>query len=275
MENIIVLSLEEIQSIELEILEYIDDICKKNDIKYFLDFGTLLGAVRHKGFIPWDDDTDVSLARDQYDKLHSILEKENHPRFKLISYKTCKHYPFPYFRVYDVRTYREHSLRYKDFQLGTCVDFFAYDGFTTNQKDIKNILWYNYQRKFSVYSFEGIKNKNSFFKNFLRYIGVLIYKFSSVYSWNKKINDFTSSFSLKDFDRCGCIQGMVFNKNPKLLTEWLYDTIDMEFCGKKFQVPRHYHEFLVYTYGNDYMTMPPVEKRISGDEKNYLIEKNF
>ena len=57
-----ILSLEEIKQIELGILEYLHQVCEKNDIKYFIDFGTLLGAVRHKGFIPWDDDTDISFS---------------------------------------------------------------------------------------------------------------------------------------------------------------------------------------------------------------------
>ncbi|MDO5101147.1 MAG: LicD family protein [Eubacteriales bacterium] len=272
MEKNRVLSLEEVQGIELEILEYIHEICEKHGIKYFLDFGTLLGAVRHKGFIPWDDDTDISLARDEYERLHDILAKEDHPRFKLISYQTNHHYPFPYYRLYDARTYREHNLRYKDVQLGTCVDFFAYDGFPQDERVIKKILLYNYQRKCSVYNFAGIKTKGSFLKNLPRYLGVLLYKCSRVQRWNRKINHYTAGFDLKTYKRCGCIQGMVFNKEPKLRTEWLYDTIDMEFAGKVFKVPRHYDKFLEYTYGKDYMTPPPKEQQVPGTEKNFIRE---
>lgn len=273
MNNKKVLTLQETQELELEILEYIDEICSKYNIKYFLDFGTLLGAVRHKGFIPWDDDTDISLARDEFDRLHDILEKENHPRFKLISYKTNKHYPFPYFRVYDIKTARDHDLRYKNLQLGTCVDVFAYDGLTKNKKDIKKVILYDYQRKLSIYNFKGIKNKNNSFKNLIRYFGILAYKISSVYTWNKKINDFVSKFNLKDYKYCVCYHTLDFNGRIRLFTEWLYDTIDMEYCGKQFKVPRRYHEFLVYEFGENYMTPPPVGNRISGTEKNYLLLK--
>ena len=68
------LTLEEIKQVELDILKYLHDLCEQHHIKYFIDFGTLLGAVRHKGFIPWDDDTDISLARDEFEKLYKVLK---------------------------------------------------------------------------------------------------------------------------------------------------------------------------------------------------------
>ena len=84
------LTLEEIKQVELDILKYLHDLCEQHQIKYFIDFGTLLGAVRHKGFIPWDDDTDISLARDEFEKLYKVLQNENHPYYKLISFRETK-----------------------------------------------------------------------------------------------------------------------------------------------------------------------------------------
>ena len=71
------LDLKEIQKIELDILIYLDKVCKKNNIKYYLSSGTLLGAVKYKGFIPWDDDIDVILMRDEYLRLMDILKNNN------------------------------------------------------------------------------------------------------------------------------------------------------------------------------------------------------
>ena len=99
-----VLSLEEIKQVELDILKYLHELCEQHQIKYFIDFGTLLGAVRHKGFIPWDDDTDISLARDEFEKLYQVLKNENHPYYKLISFRETKGYPYSYLRVHDIRT---------------------------------------------------------------------------------------------------------------------------------------------------------------------------
>ena len=78
------ISLKEIQKIELDILIYFDKVCKENNIKYYLSSGTLLGAVKYKGFIPWDDDIDVILMRDEYLKLMDVLKNDNDGRYKLL-----------------------------------------------------------------------------------------------------------------------------------------------------------------------------------------------
>ena len=267
-----VLEVKEIMDIELDILKYIHDICEKNNITYFIDFGTLLGAVRHKGFIPWDDDMDISLARDQYDKLHEVLLKEDHPRFKMISYKTNKNYPFPYFRVYDKRTFRESHIRYNDVQLGTCVDVFAYDGNISNEKDRNIINMYNKKRKLSSYKYSGIKNKNHGLKNIPRYIATFLYRFTSTSDWNYKIEKLAKKYPLYESEYA-VLTTYDAKVKPFIKTEWLYETIDLEFCGYFFKAPKRWHEFLVSSYGENYMEFPPEDERtIPNEIKTYIEE---
>lgn len=267
-----VLEVKEIMDIELDILKYIHDICEKNNIIYFIDFGTLLGAVRHKGFIPWDDDMDISLARDQYDKLHEVLLKEEHPRFKMISYKTNKNYPFPYFRVYDKRTFRESHIRYDDVQLGTCVDVFAYDGNISNEKDRNVINMYNKKRKLSSYKYRGIKNKNHGLKNIPRYIATFLYRFTSTFDWNSKIEKIAKKYPLDENDYA-VLTTYDAKVEPFIKTEWLYETIDLEFCDYFFKAPKRWHEFLINSYGENYMEFPPeAERTIPNEIKTYINE---
>lgn len=266
------LSLEEIQKIELEILKYIHELCEKNNIKYFLDYGTLLGAVRHKGFIPWDDDTDISLAREEFEKLYDVLKKENHEHFKLISNEIDSRYPFNYYRVYDNRTYRDSNLKNKEIQLGTCVDVFPYDGYITDREDEKKIKFYYKMKKLSSYSFNGIKNEGkSFFNNFIRCILTFIVGFTDTQKWNKKIVQICKKYK----NTIGGFSALTImpNYNRKVIkTEWLYDTIDMEYEGILLKVPRNYKEFLVYEFGENYMIPISPSEITNGKDKNYIVE---
>lgn len=112
----------------LEMLQYIDDICKKNNINYWLSSGTLLGAIRHKGFIPWDDDCDIEMLRDDYVKLLSVLEKSDDisEKYVLQTHKNDEFYVMPYakLRKIDTMVYEkgEEDLQYK--YRGIFIDIF-------------------------------------------------------------------------------------------------------------------------------------------------------
>ena len=97
------LSKTEMQAIELKILKHVVKFCDENDITYFLYGGTLLGAIREKGFIPWDDDIDIAMPRDSYDKF--IKTYKNSDRYILNSFELDKSYYFPFAKVYDNKTY--------------------------------------------------------------------------------------------------------------------------------------------------------------------------
>ena len=83
------ITVDEAKNIELDILSYIDTFCKKNGIEYFINYGTLIGAVRHKGFIPWDDDIDISMTRENYNKFINLFENDS-SKYKLLSLETQK-----------------------------------------------------------------------------------------------------------------------------------------------------------------------------------------
>ena len=94
------LTIEDAKQIELEILDYIDTLCKKHNINYIINYGTLIGAVRHEGFIPWDDDIDLSMPREDYQRFINIFQKEK-SKYKLLSLETDKNYFNNFVKQYD------------------------------------------------------------------------------------------------------------------------------------------------------------------------------
>ena len=122
------LTLDEVKKIQLEILAYIDSFCKKNNISYFINYGTLLGAVRHKGFIPWDDDIDISMDREHY---NMFIEKFNQDssKYKILSLDTDKAYFNNFIKVVDTTTKIVDNRNYKTFSCGVFVDIFPMDKF--------------------------------------------------------------------------------------------------------------------------------------------------
>ena len=132
-------TVEELQKIELEILKYIDKVCKENNLTYFLAYGTLIGAIRHKGFIPWDDDVDIQMPRDDYNKLCDILKEEN-GRYKLLDHKEGLGYIYPFAKVIDSNTRLIETGLTETVNMGVYIDIFPIDGTPNDFKKRKKYL---------------------------------------------------------------------------------------------------------------------------------------
>jgi len=251
---------EEIKEVELGVMDYIHNLCQKENINYSLAYGTLLGAVRHKGYIPWDDDVDISLKRDEYDKLYQAVLRDNDPIYKVASWENDARYPYPFYRVYDARTVYENNYIENDIDLGICVDVFPFDYYADVNKEMVKLDTY---RRLSVYTLYGIHSKNAGLKNIIRYLLVLVFRLTRVKTWNKKMN--LLSMQANDNDS---IDYLMENKrtSTKFEKTLLDKVMDSPFEDRTYKIPEASHQILSAIYGDDFMEIPPVEKRVKHDD---------
>ena len=130
------LTIRETQQTALEILHTVAQICEEKNFRYYLVYGTLIGAVRHNGFIPWDDDVDIMMPRPDYDKLIDYLREHigEYPHLEVFNRETCPAYPYMITRISDDR-YEIIMENEKPFGMGVFIDIYPYDGLGNDQKE--------------------------------------------------------------------------------------------------------------------------------------------
>ena len=256
-----VTDIREIQQMELGIMEYIHEICQKIGVKYFLAYGSLIGAVRHKGFIPWDDDMDICMLREDYEKLQNYLIVNPDERYEVMSYKNNLNYVYPFMKVQDNQTYLlEEDVRI-DSNMGIYVDIFPVDGYEDDSVFKDKMTRLIKKRQLSCYTFKGITNTKSLLNSLIRYISVIVFYFTNTNKYIGGIDELAKSRKVDDYELVDYLIYKDMHK-PVWKREWLEQTIMGVFEGKEFMIPKNYHEILTSDYG-DYMQLPPVELRFS------------
>ena len=250
--------LRKMQLIQLNMLIEFDKVCRKYNIKYILDAGTLLGAVRHSGFIPWDDDIDVRMLRSEYEKFCSIGAKDLEDNIFFQSNKTDKHYLWIYSKLRKkgtkaIRVGQEH-LKMKS---GMFIDIFPCDGVPNNRILLKmrNIIA-TVCRKIlyaRVGKCSADTKKERFFWKCVSVIPKVIP--------HMIIKILSKCFDEKKCNKFGCMGWHAPKDNNGFKKEWFTELIDVSFEGYNFLAPRDYDGFLKYSFGEDYMTPPPLEKQ--------------
>lgn len=251
--------LDRLHRVEIEIVNEIDRICKKHHIKYFMAGGTLLGAVRHKGFIPWDDDMDIYMYRSDYEKFCAACATEvDDTRFFWQTQETDIHYRWTYGKMRRKNTlYLRDGQEHMKFFQGIFVDVLPFD------KRAENLRCWSIQDKICrvwrrvLWSPVGAYNER---KKLLRFW----YKFLAiiprdwVYTAYKKAATYYNKTNSKKY--------FSFNvtwKHPYtdgIDEEWIKQTIELPFEEFKYPAPQDYHAFLRFYY-DEYMKYPPEEQR--------------
>lgn len=262
------IDIDQLKNIQLEILNEVSFFCDSNDIKYFLVGGTLLGAVRHSGYIPWDDDIDIAMLREDYEKFIDIF---NISGYKIFAYRNSEKYCFPFVKIAKTNTLLiEPYETFSDCKIGINIDLFPIDSIS------KNIIL----QKFTIESIKitrfilslrlCISNKKRVF--YKRLLLEIIKKVVNIKMLLKLINNIAK---FRENERSELLGIFVWGYGYKeiVLREYFSDIVKIEFEKSIYNAPIGYDGYLSHVYG-DYMKLPPLDKRVTHHDFKAFWKEN-
>lgn len=253
--------LRKVQLTQLEMMKVIHNICADNGINYYLCGGTTLGAVRHKGFIPWDDDLDIILPRNDYDKLMEVLKTQLPSAYWLQNYSTDSSYWQPFSKIRKKDTvYKEVGMEgINDAKCGVWIDIFPLDyvkkpntiGLKLRKYLIQTIGFSLRQRVFKI--------KYSAFSR--RYIpAILLWGCVPLNELKKLQVRLMKGKCRSGFSYFTSLSSSYDIEKETYPCEWFDKGVLASFEGAQFTIPKEYDRYLTQLFG-DYMQLPPIEKR--------------
>lgn len=250
------LNIEEIKKYQLEMLNYIDSVCRKNDIEYSLAHGTLLGGIRHSGYIPWDDDVDIMLDPGNYERLLDVIKTDN--KFDLLTPES-KNYAFYYSKLIHPKTFTvcEDGYKHNDKVSGVFIDIFPLLPLNNPDKEIKLLKYYEKCKLVSLENgFFAFRKTCGTFKSIVRIPYVIFCKCVGRNYWSGKI----STFIRKNSKNCKYYGMAPWAVRRSLDKELFKEMTEISFEQLELKVCKEYDKILTALYG-DYMKLPPKSER--------------
>ena len=241
------LSSEEIKQIELNLLLKLDEICKKYKLRYYLCGGTLLGAVRHKGFIPWDDDIDVLMPREDFEKLLRLEKKQKQDAVeKIVSWKSGNSI-YPFIKLINTNTVLKEKYLSEEFTTGIWIDIFPLDGMPDDEKIIaKKFKKIKFYKTILLTAYSEMGKGATWYAALAKRVLIPICKHLNTEKLSNKLKAISKEYPIDK-------------------------SVEVEFEGHMFPAPKCWDFYLTQLYG-DYMQLPPENKRISHDFNVYMKE---
>lgn len=265
--------LRKVQFTQLEIAKEIKRVCEENGIAYFLSDGTFLGAVRHQGFIPWDDDMDMSMLREDYEKFFRIAPEKLKPEYCVQSWYTDPNYGLPFGKVMKRGTVYLESKKTRRLQEnGFYVDIFPVDALPEDPEEqvaYAKRLMKLYRMKLMKSGYKPWMDCDRV--NWVKRIGYLYYQFLALFQDGEKL--------AKAYDALAtaCPKGkwvsMQWGQSRLIpfADSLVRELVDYSFEGETFAGPKDYDHYLRTQYG-DYMTPPPEAER---GNRHQILEIDF
>jgi len=258
------LEIEAIHQVELELLAEFQRICEQNKLNYFLIGGSLLGAIRHHGFIPWDDDVDIGMLRSDYDKLLKILPRQLTKSYYFLQTPwSDPHYGLSYAKLLDERFIIQERFNYNNAKSGLFIDIFPFDtvplGKVERSLQMVNFKLANDQLLLKLnYSLIPMPEKIA-----LSAKEKVKAKLDDIEQLKAKREEIMRQYNVDD----------LLPEVKNLASQYSYDKevfakaelkklIDVDFAGLKLKAPKSYDAILQQMYGN-YLQLPPKEQQVS------------
>lgn len=265
------ISMEKCKQIELDILKQIIEICERHKLRYIVDYGTLIGTVRHGGFIPWDDDIDVSMPRPDFEMFKQIFDQETGAE-SCMELRTGMraNIALPYIQVVDKNTTTVKRGRRKAYAQSVWVDVFPIDGAGKDASQLEDV----YQKYWDkIRESRKIIGRYQPYLNPWKQIKQFYLHYIRKFRLGRIIRQAEQIMQTYDYDAseqvfCFCTVYGTKEKNDKSFYE---ERIQMEFEGIPCKVPKEYDKKLRGIYG-DYMTLPPESERKGHDYTAYFSQ---
>lgn len=259
-ENLVLEEVRRLQLIELDILKEVDRVCRENDITYYLGEGTLLGAIRHEGFIPWDDDVDILMPRKDLEKFMQICDEKLKPNYKFQYYHNVPSYwvQSPKVRLLDKTEFTQSKLLQYTEDVGPYIDIFPLDYTSDSFKQTDRQERYTKRYRRMLFIKTGFSKPKNWKQRFMQ----LYAHFLSVKDIHEKMIKMSTKYNdqpQKYMTNFGSYYSAAKETYP---AEAFGQPVYVKFEDAEFPVPSNYQYILTTTYG-DYMALPPKEKQVA------------
>ena len=242
------------QEVVFAILCDIDDFCRSNHIRYYLSGGTCLGAIRHKGFIPWDDDGDIMMPRPDYERFLKEFASAFPEKYGVASLQTDDEWYRPAARVWDKRTHLE-PTKYREKSIGIFVDLFPVDGLPKGR--LAQRLLYSRIKILNAVRYTTIRQgfwEGERYRLVKRIMALLTRKMDTR-KIALKMDSLSKRYPFDQSEEVGAVLACHYGKKETIKRECMSRSRSVLFEGRKFPVPAGYDQYLTNLYG-DYMTIP-------------------
>ena len=250
----------ELKKCQMEVLENIHNYCVAQKLKYYMVYGTLLGAVRHQGYIPWDDDVDIAMPREDYEFLLVNYNKCNMSNSRVISIRDNKDYYLEFAKAYHVNTVLDEHV-FKPIEIGAYIDIFLIDNMPDEAEAARQLLNEvqkagNTLRRKSYIPADSEKKNIKVLAHILLRAGIT----SSRYDLIDKIDRLGKTYQFQKTEHSAIAVGGFSSLKEYVPSTWYGKPQLLKFEDKVFYAPACAHELLKQWYG-DYMTPPPREQQ--------------